>query len=125
MRKSTLKLPLDLVALGSWSEKLGNLEDARECFIRALEIFREIYGEVHAHVATAHYNLAGLFHKTGEGEEALQHLESALSVRRKLLGEEHKLVGRTWKSISRVHKSMGNLEKAAECKGIAASILGA
>ena len=112
-------------SLGLLERKLGNLEDARECFIRALEIFREIYGEVHAHVATAHYNLAGLFHKTGEGEEALQHLESALSVRRKLLGEEHKLVGRTWKSISRVHKSMGNLEKAAECKGISASILGA
>jgi tetratricopeptide (TPR) repeat protein len=68
--------------LHQWSEPVA-------CYKEAVEQHRNLYGNNHPEYATAMFNLAGLFAKLKQAEEAILRLEEALAIRQSVYGGQH------------------------------------
>ncbi len=70
-------------------QALGELEEAKGHYERALVIGRRVYGEDHPKVALRLNNLGSVLKALGELEEAKGHFERALRIFRERLGDGH------------------------------------
>ena len=87
---------------------LGKREQARQCFDRALKIYREIGdrgGE-----GTTLYDLGRVYNVLGKRKEALKHFEEALRILREV--GNRKGEAKTLSSIGRVYNTQGKKEEA-------------
>ena len=91
----------------------ASLCEAKCAFCKAL-------GEEHPGVATTLNGMASVYRSQGRYEEALEHYERALAVRRKALGEEHHYVGDTLYNIAEVYDNQGRYSEAASSYDAAA-----
>ncbi len=78
-----------LNSLGIVYKYWGKFEEGERVYRRALEIFKQLYGEQSAAVATLYHNLGGLEHQRGRFELAEEPARRAWEIRRELLGELH------------------------------------
>ena len=70
-------------------ECIGEYNQAKELYEKALMIRKKIFGEEHADVATSYNNLAGVYYMFGECNQAKELYEKALIILKKIFGEEH------------------------------------
>ena len=69
--------------------RLGQYNQAKELYEKALTICKKIFGEDHADVATSYNNLALVYNTLGEYNQAKELHEKALLVRKNIFGEDH------------------------------------
>ncbi len=65
--------------LGSIYLRKGDDREAEKCFRRSLEIRLQRYGPKHQHTANAYFDLAEVFYKRKGFDEALKHIQKALT----------------------------------------------
>ena len=66
-------------------DTLREYNQAKELHEKALTIFKKIFGEDHADVATSYYNLASVYKRLGECNQAKVLYEKALTIRKQIL----------------------------------------
>ena len=67
---------------------LGEYNQAKELYEKALMIRKIIFGENHAYVAINYNNLALVYNSLGEYNQAKDYREKALMIRKKIFGEK-------------------------------------
>lgn len=108
-------------------KSLGEMDDAQRLYWASLTAYRASLGNEHRSTATAACNLAIFYRDQGNAElrtEAIELLEEALEVRRRLLGEEHQDVAATMQQLASVLASeQADVPRAAELLAGAVSML--
>ncbi|CAH3159784.1 unnamed protein product [Porites lobata] len=93
---------------------LGEHNQAKELHEKALMIFKKIFGEDHADVATSYNNLASVYNSLGEYNQAKELLEKALVIRKKIFGEDHADVATSYNDLALVYDRLGEYNRAKE-----------
>ena len=78
--------------MASVYDSLGEYNQAKELYEKALTIRKKIFGEDHADVATSYNNLALVYYNLKEYNQAKELHEKALMIRKQIFGEDHKYV---------------------------------
>ena len=92
-------------------ERLWEYYHAKELHKKALTIYKKIFGEDHAYVATSYNNLALVYERLGEYNQAKELQQKALTIRKQIFGEDHKYVERTRTELALVNKHLVKLCK--------------
>ena len=101
--------------LGSLHSDLGDTDEAKDCYKRALEIRLKKLGPEHVDVASCYNNL-GILHKAlGDTDEAKDCYKRALEIQMKQLGPEHVDVARSYNNLGTLHKALGDTDEAKDC----------
>ena len=75
---------------------LGEYNQAKELYEKALIIYKKSFGEDHADVATIYINLAVVYNCLGQDNQAKELYEKALTIRKQIFGEDHKVTKKQW-----------------------------
>jgi tetratricopeptide (TPR) repeat protein len=70
-------------------EQLHQWNDAVACYLDTVERYRKLYGTEHTECATALHNLAVLYIRLRQYEEAIPRFEEALCIFHRVLGDKH------------------------------------
>ena len=81
---------------------------------KALDIRRNVLGEVHPDTATSYNNVGVSYAKMGDLEKGLQYLEKALKIRRRVLGEVHPSTAKSYNNVGVSYAKMGDREKSLQ-----------
>lgn len=115
------ELPIGKVATNHHVQGLrhfeeGEYEQARKCFEKALAIKLNVYGELHADVASSYHDLGVCHHERGEVgyKQARDCLEKGLAIRLQLYGEEHARVGLSYYTLAVLYDEHDELDLARE-----------
>ena len=87
---------------------LGENSQAKELHEKALKIYKKIFGEDHANVATSYSNLALMYKRLGEFSQAKELYEKALIIRKQIFGEDHVYVETVRSQLALVNKHLGS-----------------
>ena len=87
---------------------LGEYNQSKELYEKALTIFKNIFGEDHAGVATSYSNLALVYNSLGEYNQARELFEKALMIYKKILGEDHESVGTVCSHLALLNEHLGS-----------------
>ncbi|NPV86754.1 MAG: tetratricopeptide repeat protein [Anaerolineae bacterium] len=98
--------------LGAFLRSQKRYTGALDCFQRALAFDRNIYGDVHASVATDNNNLGLVFQDLGQLQEARLAFERALEINLTLFGEEHPKIANRYNNLGCLMLKSGNFEAA-------------
>ena len=71
-----------------------------------MTIRKTIFGEDHADVATSYNNLASVYNRLGQYNQAKGLYEKALTIRKQIFGEDHKYVERIRSELALVNKHL-------------------
>ncbi|PFX13553.1 Nephrocystin-3 [Stylophora pistillata] len=96
-------------------EQLGDLNQAKECHERVLDVRLKKLGPEHIHVATSYHNLGNVYRQLGNLKQAKDCHERALDVWLKKVGPEHVDVAMCYNNLGLVHQQLGDLNQAKEC----------
>jgi tetratricopeptide (TPR) repeat protein len=104
-----------LLVYGSLNEALQQNEYAANCFLQALEMFRNndtdaMFSSVDVSVTLS--NVGWLFYKTGDYTSALHSYEEALEIVIPILGANHRNVNSLQVQMGMCYAQQGNLNKA-------------
>ena len=91
---------------------LGEYNQAKELHEKALMIFKKIFGEDHANVATSYNNLASVYDRLGEYNQAKELHEKALTIFKKIFGEHHANVATSYNNLASVYDRLGEYNQA-------------
>ena len=105
---------LCFICLGRVHQDLGDLEQAKQYYERALTIYLKKLGPDHLDVAMCHNNLGIVHQHLGDLEQAKQYYERALTIRLKKLGPDHLDVATCHNNLGTVHQDLGDLEQAKQ-----------
>ena len=108
--------------MGILHKHLGEHQQAKEYYGRALSIQLKKVGPDHVDVACTYYNMGNLHHDLGEHQQAKEHYERALSIQLNKLGLYHVDVARTYHSLGNLHYDLGEYQQAKEYYELALSI---
>ena len=75
--------------MGVVYQHLGQYNEAKEYYEKALIIKKKIFGEEHADVAASYNNLGIVYRHLGQYNEAKEYHQKALMIKKKIFGEEH------------------------------------
>jgi tetratricopeptide (TPR) repeat protein len=101
--------------IGSYLQKLAELQEAKRCFERALAIDEKEYGLENTIVARDVNNLGGVLHDLGYLPEAKRCYERALAIDEDAHGPEHPSVAIDINNLGSVIRRMGYLPEAKKC----------
>ena len=82
---------------------MGDLEQAKQYYEKALAIETEQLGSNHVSVATSYNNIGGVHYDLGDLEQAKQYYEKALAIQTEQLGSNHVSVATSYNNIGLVH----------------------
>ena len=85
---------------------MGNLQQAKEYYERALDITLKKFGPEHAAVARTYNTLGGVHREMGNLHQAKKYYERALDIRLRRLGSEDIDVKRTYKMLDAVQNAL-------------------
>ena len=94
----------------------NNLEvynQAKEFLEKALVIWQNIFGEVHASVATCYDNMALVYDSLGKYSQARELHEKTL-IWKKIFGEDHASVATSYNNLALVYESLAEYSQAKE-----------
>ena len=100
------------IDIGNVHSKLGDNEQAKNYYSRALDIHLKKLGPDHVDVATTYNNLGIVHRALGENELAKDYYSRALDIRLKKLGPDHVDVATTYNNLGNVHSDLGENEQA-------------
>ena len=95
-------------------QDLGQYNEEKEHYEKALIIRKKIFGEEHADVAASYNNLGIVYQDLGQYNEAKEHYEKALIIRKKIFGEEHADVAASYNNLGIVYQDLGQYNEAKE-----------
>ena len=93
---------------------ISQYETSRVYLHKATEIFRAIYSDESANVATSYSNLGNVYQALGQYNEAKEYYEKALIIDKKIFGEEHAKVSISYKNLGNVYEALGQYNEAKE-----------
>ncbi|CAH3169798.1 unnamed protein product, partial [Pocillopora meandrina] len=93
--------------LGTLHTALGDTDEAKDCYKRALEIKMKQLGPEHVDVASSYNNLGNLHSDLGDTDEAKDCYKRALEIQMKQLGPEHVDVARSYNNLGDLHSHLG------------------
>ena len=102
------------IDLGTVHSDLGDLEQAKENYERALTIYLKKLDPDHLDVAMCYNNLGSVHSDLGDLEQAKENYERALTIYLKKLDPDHPHVATCYNNLGNVHKTLGDLEQAKE-----------
>lgn len=113
--KNTIGDDTDLDSLGKILIEMGEYDQAKKCYRRMLDEAKLVLSNAESGLGKAH-----LYSR--EDDESLEHLEEALQIRRRLLGQEHAVVGECYSYMGMVQwylredydQALSNLKQAIE-----------
>ena len=85
---------------------LGEYNQAKELYEKALMIREKIFGEDHAHVATSYTKLAVVYCSLKEYNQAKELYEKALMIGKQICGDDHEYLERIRKELALVNKQL-------------------
>ena len=88
--------------------RLGENIQAKERSEKALMIFKKIFSEDHADVATNYGNWASVHRSVGEYNQAKELDEKALTIFKRIFGEDHVYVETVRSQLALVNKHLGS-----------------
>ena len=77
-------------------------------------IWKRIFGEDHADVASSYNNLALVYYSLGEYNQAKELHEKALTIRKKIFGEDHADLASSYNNLASVYNRLGKYNQAKE-----------
>ena len=101
--------------LGTLHSDLGDTDEAKDCYKRALEIRLKKLGPEHVDVATSYNNLGTLHSDLGDTDEAKDCYKRALEIQMKQLGPEHVDVATSYNNLGNLHRYLGDTDEAKDC----------
>lgn len=104
----------DLSSLGALLAQRGEFAEARRKLERALDLRRDLLGEVHPSVAKTTRELAELSRLEGRADEAKSLLDRALAMHRAVYPAEHVEIAQDLIALGRVHRALGEVGEAEE-----------
>nr|XP_058953612.1 uncharacterized protein LOC131780989 [Pocillopora verrucosa] len=108
--------------IGTVHHSLGDLQQAKECYDRALAIRLKRLGPEHVDVASSYNNLGTLHHDLRDLQQAKECHDRALAIRLKRLGPEHVDVASSYNNLGSVYHVLDDLQQAKECHDRALAI---
>ena len=102
------------IFLGGVNLDLGDPDQAKENYERALAIYLKKLDPDHLGVARCYNNLGNVHSDLGDLEQAKKYLEHALTIYLKKLDPEHHNVAACYNNLGNVHRNLGDLEQAKE-----------
>lgn len=75
--------------LGSVHKILGNTDEANACYLKAISIREEKFGDMHPDTNLSYNNYASMLSDIGQQDKALEYFEKVLHVETKILGKNH------------------------------------
>ena len=102
------------INLGTVHSDLGDLEQAKENYERALTIYLKKLDPDHLDVAICYNNLGTVHSDLGDLEQAKENYERALTIYLKKLDPDHLNVATCYNNLGTVHSDLGDLEQAKE-----------
>ena len=99
---------------GKVYHRLGEYNQAKELHEKALTIYKQIFGEDHAAVATSYDNLALVYDRLGEYNQAKELHEKALIIYKQIFGEDHADVATSYNNLALVYERLGEYNQAKE-----------
>ena len=102
---------------GRVQTQLGELDQAEETLIRALELRTELFGgQEHEDVLRSMNDLAVLYAEQGREDEALKLFQETLELQGQVLGELHPYTFETLNNLANLQQEMGDLDDAYETR---------
>ena len=98
--------------MGILHKHLGDHQQAKEYYERALSIQLNKLGPDHVDVTKTYHNMGNLHHYLGDHQQAKENYERALSTQLNKLGPDHVHVARTYHNMGILHKELGNHQQA-------------
>ena len=95
-------------------KRLGEYNQAKQLYEKALTIRKKIFGEDHADVATSYNGLASVYNRLGQYNQAKELYEKALLIRKKIFGEDHADVATSYNNLALVYDTLGEYNQAKE-----------
>ncbi|XP_046863702.1 uncharacterized protein LOC124457513 [Xenia sp. Carnegie-2017] len=108
--------------LGYSYDSTGQFCKAEIFFKKALESRKEIFGEIHADVASSLNDLGLLYRRTGSYKNAKKVHEKALEIRKQLFDPDHVDIATSLMNLGRVYDRTGEYDKAKEVQRKAVEI---
>jgi tetratricopeptide (TPR) repeat protein len=99
--------------MGDCHKELHQWSEAVACYKEAVEHSRNLHGNNHPNYATALYNLAFLFARLKQYEEAIPRMEEALAIRQRVYGDQHDLTVQTAKRLAEVRQLASQSDRDA------------
>ena len=100
--------------MGILHKHLGDHQQAKEYYERALSIQLNKLGPDHVDVASTYHNMGILHEDLGEHQQAKEYYERALSIKLNKLGPDHVNVARTYHNMGVLHMDLGDHQQAKE-----------
>ncbi|XP_068687776.1 uncharacterized protein [Montipora foliosa] len=100
--------------LGNVHYSMGEFQEAKEYYERALAIRIEKLGSQHIDVTSSYNNIATVLHNQGDLQQAKEYLERALAIRIEKLESRHINVASSYNNIATVLRDQGDLQQAKE-----------
>ena len=92
--------------------ELGDLNKAKECFLKVLEIDYKIYGEYHRNIARCYCNLGETWRQLGNSGIAIEYFNKALEIDIKVFGENDPIIANDYNNLGLVQNDLGFYDKA-------------
>ncbi|MUH00023.1 tetratricopeptide repeat protein [Scytonema sp. UIC 10036] len=93
-------------------DSLGRYSQAKENYLQALEILKELLGDKHPYIASTLNNLAGHYKEQRRYLEAEKKQIEAFAMRTSLYGDEHPDVARSLNNVATIDFSLGRYLQA-------------
>ncbi|PFX12588.1 Nephrocystin-3 [Stylophora pistillata] len=100
--------------LNSLHSDLGETDQAKDYYKRALEIRLKKVGPDHVDVAATYNNLGSLHSDLGETDQAKDYYKRALEIRLKKLGPDHVDVAASYNNLGSLHSDLGETDQAKD-----------
>ena len=108
--------------MASTYEDMGDHQQAKEYYERALCIQLNKLGPDHVDVARTYHNMGNLHRHLGDNQQAKEYYERALSIQLNKLGTDHVDVASTYHNMGNLHHDFGDRQQAKEYYELALSI---
>ena len=100
--------------MASTYNDMGDYQQAKKYYERALSIKLNKLGPDHVGVASLYHNMGNLHKDLGEHQQAKEYYELALSIKLNKLGPDHVDVASTYHNMGDLHKDLGEHQQAKE-----------
>ncbi len=93
-------------------QAMGNLPQALDFQLKAIEIYEKILAFDHPDLATSYSNLSNIYQDMGNLPQALVFQLKSIEIYKKVFIPDHDVLGTSFNNLSEIFRNMGNLPQA-------------
>merc|ERR1719253_1359931 len=92
---------------------INEQDEAMQCYERALDVRKRVFGDEDADVASSYNNLGVMYYKKGDNAKSIINFKEALRIRRETLDDlKHEKIGDTLHNMGLVYKNADDYDEA-------------